>query len=81
MCPRVPGGGRRHHDVRNDAPLAVRRCEDRLGVGVLGEGETGGGPIEDLVGTQVLNQEGRGLGVCVSHRFREMLLVHGAHAE
>lgn len=30
MCPRVPGRGRRHHDIRNDAPLAVRRCEDTL---------------------------------------------------
>ena len=48
---------------------------------MLGVGETGGGPIEDLVGTQILHQEARGLGVCVSHRFQEMLLVHGAHAE
>lgn len=43
--------------------------------------ETGGGPLEDLVRTQILNQEGPGLGVCISHRLREMLLVHGAHPE
>lgn len=48
---------------------------------MLGEGETGGGPIEDLVRKQILHQEARGLGVCVSHRFQEMLLVHGAHVE